>query len=150
MAAPTKSDFVFIHFHQMNTFLQSLSPRFVEVKWKGKERVFALQLRYHPEVYLLVFTSIEGEWSRNLGKDALRVSLFGKRTMRFLGRKTHTKRLVGWQDRLAAKIRELGEKISQYVCPLGCGGYLTQRKGPTGSFFGCTNYPVCRCSRPLH
>lgn len=68
---------------------------------------------------------------------------------RFLGSKTHTKRVEGWQERLAGKIRELGVKISSYVCPMRCGGYLTARKGPAAkgaatSFLGCTNYPRCR------
>jgi len=141
--------FVFITLDEMVAFLEGLSPRFVEVKWLGKERVFALPLRQHPDVFLLVFTSIVGDWSRNSGKDALRVTLFDRRTKRFLGHKTHTKRLVGWEDRLTTKIKELGGKISQYVCPLNCGGYLTQRKGPTAPFFGCTNYPACRCTRPI-
>ncbi|MDQ2772115.1 MAG: topoisomerase DNA-binding C4 zinc finger domain-containing protein [Bacteroidota bacterium] len=154
MSRSPESAFVFIHLDEMQDFLHGLSPRFQEMQWEGgelatQERIFGLPLRHHPDVYLLVFTSIVGEWSRELGRDALRVTLFDQRTRCFLGHKTHTKRLSGWQGRLANKIKELGGKISQYVCPLACGGYLTQRKGPTGKFFGCTNYPACRCSRPL-
>lgn len=154
MARSAESAFVFIHIDEMDDFLRGLSPRFQEMQMKGgalatQERLFGLPLRHHPDVYLLVYTSIVGEWSRELGRDALRVTLFDQRTGCFLGHKTHTKRLAGWQDRLANKIRELGGKISQYTCPLGCGGYLTQRKGPSGKFFGCTNYPTCRCSRPF-
>lgn len=154
MPSPAESAFVFIHINEMRDFLRGLSPRFQEMQLKGgnlatRERLFGLPLRHHPDVYLLVFTSIVGEWSRELGKDALRVILFDQRTGCFLGHKTHTKRLAGWQDRLATKIKELGGKISQYSCPLACGGYLTQRKGPTSKFFGCTNYPTCRYSRPF-
>lgn len=28
-------------------------------------------------------------------------------------------------------------------CPSGCGGFLRQRKGKSGSFFGCSRYPDC-------
>lgn len=145
----TNPRFVFISSDEMLTFLHGLSPRFTEVDWPGQETVFALPLRHHPDVFLLVFTSIVGDRSRDSGKDALRVTLFDKRTERFLGHQSHTKRLVGWQDRLTVKIKELGEKITQYVCPMGCGGYLTKQKGPVSDFFGCTNYPTCRCTRPL-
>jgi len=34
------------------------------------------------------------------------------------------------------------------VCP-ECGGLLKQRKGKYGSFYGCTNYPQCRFTRPI-
>lgn len=148
-SAPAQT-FVFITLAQMQAFLQRLSPRFVEIKWPGsRERVFSLPLRHHPAVLLLVFSSIEGQYSRELGKDALRITLFDTQSQRFLGGKTATKRIVGWEGRLAGKIRMLGAKISSYVCPMRCGGYLTERKAtaPKGAaklFLGCTNYPRCR------
>ena len=35
------------------------------------------------------------------------------------------------------------------ICP-ECGSLLTQRKGKYGPFIGCTAYPQCRFTRPLH
>ena len=32
------------------------------------------------------------------------------------------------------------------ICP-ECGGRLTERKGPYGTFIGCKNYPDCRYNR---
>jgi ssDNA-binding Zn-finger/Zn-ribbon topoisomerase 1/RecB family exonuclease len=35
------------------------------------------------------------------------------------------------------------------ICP-ECGSLLTQRKGKYGPFIGCTAYPQCRFTRPIH
>ena len=32
--------------------------------------------------------------------------------------------------------------LSQGICP-NCGGKLVERKGPSGAFYGCTNFPKC-------
>ena len=71
MARSAESAFVFIHIDEMDDFLRGLSPRFKEMQMKGgalatQERLFGLPLRHHPDVYLLVYTSIVGEWSREL------------------------------------------------------------------------------------
>jgi len=81
----------------MCDFLNGLNPRFQEMRWEGgnlatQERIFGLPLRYHPDVYLLVFSSIVGEWSRELGRDALRVTLFDQHTSCFLGQSCRTAR----------------------------------------------------------
>ncbi|MBO5238215.1 MAG: topoisomerase DNA-binding C4 zinc finger domain-containing protein [Lachnospiraceae bacterium] len=39
-------------------------------------------------------------------------------------------------------------KYDPTICP-DCGGKLRERSGPYGRFYGCTNYPQCRYSRPI-
>lgn len=150
MDSPAASSFVTIHLDQMRACLLGIDSGFEERPWPGaRERVFWLSSLNHPGVCVCVFTSIEGEWSRGSGRDALRVALVDERSNKFVGSQTHTKRLVGWERRLESKILNLCAGISQYECPRGCGGYLTERKGLYGKFFGCTNYPVCCATRPL-
>ena len=40
------------------------------------------------------------------------------------------------------------KKYDPTICP-NCGGKLRERSGPYGRFYGCTNYPKCRYSRPI-
>lgn len=40
------------------------------------------------------------------------------------------------------------KKYDPTICP-DCGGKLRERSGPYGRFYGCTNYPKCRYSRPI-
>ncbi len=52
-----------------------------------------------------------------------------------------------------AKIQISGDsstrkKYDPMQCP-DCGGRLRERSGPFGRFYGCTNYPICRYSRPI-
>lgn len=40
------------------------------------------------------------------------------------------------------------QPTSKDMCPAaGCGGRLVERNGRFGTFFGCSNFPKCRCSR---
>ena len=39
--------------------------------------------------------------------------------------------------------QETQDAIYSGHCPL-CGGYLVERKGKFGKFYGCSNYPKCR------
>jgi hypothetical protein len=40
------------------------------------------------------------------------------------------------------------EVVQSGICPK-CGGTLLTRKGKHGAFFGCSNYPACRYTKPL-
>ena len=39
--------------------------------------------------------------------------------------------------------KEKEDKLASGICPQ-CGGMLVERQGPYGSFFGCSNYPICK------
>ena len=44
---------------------------------------------------------------------------------------------------LRTAAREINATINSGICPK-CGGNLVARNGKYGSFFGCSNYPICR------
>ncbi|MBD5474588.1 MAG: hypothetical protein HDR17_01160 [Lachnospiraceae bacterium] len=41
------------------------------------------------------------------------------------------------------------KKYDSAICP-ECGGKLHERRGPYGSFMGCSNYPKCRYNRKIY
>lgn len=43
-------------------------------------------------------------------------------------------------------IKQTQKEISQNICPR-CGGNLVLRKGSSGSFYGCSNYPNCKFTK---
>jgi len=48
----------------------------------------------------------------------------------------------------AMRPRFLRDLSTRDQCPMeGCGGYLVNRTGKFGAFFGCSNYPDCKYSR---
>ena len=58
-----------------------------------------------------------------------------------------------WQaDELSKKpLIEAGiikAESSKESCPK-CNGYMVQRKGKFGEFFGCSNYPKCKFTKPI-
>lgn len=44
-------------------------------------------------------------------------------------------------------IRQRDEDVNAMVCP-NCGGMLQLRNGQYGDFYGCSNYPLCKYSKP--
>lgn len=44
------------------------------------------------------------------------------------------------------EIKQMKKDISNNICPR-CGGALVLRKGPKGSFYGCSNYPKCKFTK---
>lgn len=64
-----------------------------------------------------------------------------------------TTRRLGWDKRMVDKLRELWKialttKIENLSCPK-CGGSLILRSGKYGDFYGCSNYPKCRYTKPV-
>lgn len=52
------------------------------------------------------------------------------------------------KEKAAQEIVIQRKKYDPTKCP-DCGGKLHERSGPYGRFYGCTNYPKCRYSRPI-
>ena len=46
------------------------------------------------------------------------------------------------------KVNEIIAEKTSEKCP-NCGGYLIQKKGRYGKFYGCTNYPYCEYTRKI-
>ena len=45
-------------------------------------------------------------------------------------------------------IHKMQNKISEGICPR-CGGKLVMRNGSYGQFYGCSNYPKCKFTKPI-
>ena len=45
-------------------------------------------------------------------------------------------------------IRDAEQKVRSGICPK-CGGDLVLRNGRYGKFYGCSNYPKCRCTKQI-
>ena len=45
-------------------------------------------------------------------------------------------------------IKKTQKELSQNICPR-CGGELVLRKGSSGSFYGCSNYPKCKFTKKV-
>ena len=43
-------------------------------------------------------------------------------------------------------IRHTQKELDKNICPR-CGGNLILRKGSSGSFYGCSNYPKCKFTK---
>lgn len=52
------------------------------------------------------------------------------------------------KEKVVSEMTILRKKYDPTVCP-DCGGKLRERSGPYGRFYGFTNYPKCRYSRPI-
>lgn len=52
------------------------------------------------------------------------------------------------KEKVVQEMNAVRKKYDSMVCP-DCGGKLRERSGPFGRFYGCTNYPKCRYSRPM-
>jgi hypothetical protein len=52
------------------------------------------------------------------------------------------------KEKMSQEIVIQRKKYNPTVCP-DCGGTLRERSGRYGRFYGCTNYPKCRYSRPI-
>lgn len=50
-------------------------------------------------------------------------------------------------EQKAQHVDDIKERTEGTICPF-CGGELQLRSGKYGSFFGCSNYPKCRYTRP--
>ena len=52
-------------------------------------------------------------------------------------------------DEFGIKVRTSSGQMAESVCPRCGKGFLVPRKGPYGSFWGCSCYPNCHFTRPL-
>lgn len=77
------------------------------------------EIKFHERELDLLVAKIKGEHVEDKG-----------------ARKEHVKQIKN-------KVKDNNAKISAGICPR-CGGQLVKRKGKTGTFVGCSNYPKCR------
>lgn len=110
----------------------------------------AYKLQEHP-LSLRVYSSIVGGQARECGGDAIRVSLVIKRPdgeIRAIGKAKRVHRVKGWRNNLRSRIESMVKSIDSIVSCPKCGLPMALRKGSNGEFYGCTDFPNCKGTRP--
>jgi uncharacterized protein YjbJ (UPF0337 family) len=129
---------------EMDSFLQNLGFKPVEVEGT-KESVYGKIIR--PKTCLRVYTGIADGNSREVGKDAIRCTVFTKADgeIKKLGGDKRVHRVEGWRDNLKSRIEDVTEKFSEEVTCPDCGAPMALREAARTKrkFWGCTRYPAC-------
>ena len=155
--------FVNITIKEMDAFLRAKGfvpinlPRAIEAVYAKRVNRDGLALS------LRVYTGINPDGnSRARGKDAIRVQVFWRKPNtdapenapeqeRFsivsIGGSRRAHRVAGWKDNLTERIDHWEECLGPQ-CPR-CHKPMMERKGPRGSFWGCSDYPTCRGTRNI-
>lgn len=99
---------------------------------------------------LRVYTGIVSDTSREVGEDAIRVTLFmfnpqTKQPVK-LGGSKRVHRVKGWAKNLQDRINNWQEYLGE---PCSCGYPMVVREGKNGKFLGCSNYPNCRLTKSV-
>lgn len=115
---------------------------------KAQEIVYESRPAIHgnEDVVARVYSSIDKRsgTSRSKGSDAIRTVLFDKSINKVIGGRTRTHRIPTWKGNLRKKVESLMAETEEYVIDCDeCGGWLVEREGKNGKFYGCTNYPSC-------
>jgi hypothetical protein len=123
---------------------------------KTTEIVFGKLIKYKDKVFSIrVYTGIEpGGHSREVGKDAIRVTTFGKNpdgTPVPIGGDRRVHRVKGWKKNLQDRIDRATDVLSQTAICSKCGRWMILRTPQKGQkwqpFLGCTGYPECKNSQ---
>lgn len=135
----TKQDFIAWADKHLQTYKQML-PR------EGKELVLQYTLKSGLEAH--IYTTVEGEKTRGIGEDAIRIILYDPCCNKVVGVEKSVHRSEGKTtpfDRMQQRMVELIELAgSQQFCKK-CGSHLVEKKNKTNgnSFLGCSGWPAC-------
>lgn len=142
----SKSLFTLITAGEMDTVLSEAGFQKVEMTDGTKEAVYEFPHQRLPHVVVRIYTSISDLMSRGCGEDAIRVILFDKRINKAVAKGVRTHRIVGWQDRMLQKARDLYLSVKSLKTCCKCGMYLVERTNSKTNekFLGCSNYPQCK------
>lgn len=100
-----------------------------------------------------IYSSIDigTDMSRSKGTDAIRIALYDNRLERCVG--GMSRRVFRTQNALTNVRHRTRALFSQVIDPNYqchcCGAPMVVRNGRSGSFKGCTRFPVCRGTREL-
>jgi hypothetical protein len=110
----------------------------------AKEYIFERPIneRYTARIYSSI--SVHTNTTRQCGEDAIRVMLFDLSKERPIKVEKRVHRTKNALNNVHKRAREVwGYAINtDNQCPK-CSSILVERKGPRGSFFGCSSYPDC-------
>lgn len=97
------------------------------------------------QLTLRVYTGIQGQVSRGVGEDAIRVNLFmrtGDKIIK-LGGSKRVHRVVNWKANLSKRIDDWLDYMPKHKCQK-CGLPMIVRTSKHGKFLGCAGYPNCK------
>lgn len=141
-----------ISIEEMTTFLSKLGFQQIQLNDSTTEIVFGKRVdQDNIPLSLRVYTGISqrGE-SRDKGKDAIRVVLFGKFNDKIvmLGGSKRVHRVQNWQNNLKARIDGWLHYMPKHKCPK-CQSPLLVRenKQKKTKFLACSNFPSCKYTR---
>lgn len=99
------------------------------------------------EISLRVYTSIDGDVSRDVGADAIRLVVVTRLNgqPKVIGTSKRVHRVAGWMSNLQERIDDWREQLGP-DCPK-CNHRTVLRKGKNGKFWGCCSYPNCNGTR---
>lgn len=102
------------------------------------------------EVCLRIYTSIDGDKSRDKDSDAIRAVLVTRvgNDTRIVGADRRVHRVAGWRKNLQDRIDGWREQLGP-TCPnADCGRFTVYRTSRRGPFWGCSAYPTCYSITP--
>lgn len=125
--------------------------KFHKIEIQGTyENVYGM--RVAPNITLRIYSTLEGGFARDNGKDAIRCVLFWKSPedeIKLIGVEKKVLRIETWRDNLGKRINEWKDMMGP-SCPL-CKSPMTKRKNRTNKneFYGCVQYPTCKSTIPI-
>jgi hypothetical protein len=144
------TQYVNITAQEMNQFLTHKG--FAKIQVPGTfEAVYGKRVRQDDlQLTLRVYTGIEGQASRGVGEDAIRVNLFMRKGEQIikLGGSKRVHRVVNWKANLSKRIDDWLDYMPQHKCKK-CGLPMIVRTSKSGKFLGCAGYPNCRETRSV-
>lgn len=102
------------------------------------------------EVCLRIYTSIDGDKSRDKDSDAIRAVLMIRvgNEIKMIGADRRVHRVAGWRKNLQDRIDGWREQLGP-TCPnKDCGRFTVYRTSRRGPFWGCSAYPTCYSITP--
>lgn len=103
------------------------------------------------QLSLRIYTGINPSGnSRGVGEDAMRATIFWRKpdgTVKMAGGSKRVHRVAGWRKNLQNRLDKWEELLGP-SCP-ECGNPMVERDGKNGKFYGCSNYPQCKATRPI-
>lgn len=143
-----------ISIEEMTAFLSKFGFQEIKLNDSTTEVVFAKRVdQDNLPLSLRVYTGISkhGE-SRDKGKDAIRVVLFGwiNNEPKMLGGSKRVHRVQNWQKNLTERVKNWLDYLPKHKCPK-CGNPLIVRenKNTKQQFLGCISHPNCKYTRNI-
>ncbi len=152
------AEFYSVSLEEMDAFLRPMRFQPVDLTYRRrpvKEWVYQRPVPSRANHFVRVYTGInrygqQQNQSRGVGKDAIRVQVIYRDEAGFETLVTQPKRVhrvQGWADNLANRLEEINRTRPQVAFD-SRGKPMTLRKGRTGWFWGSSDYPRYKETRP--